>query len=42
MATLNEITINLRVLIGGKGIPMWRLNALGFFARLLRVPVEVK
>jgi hypothetical protein len=42
MAELNSITINLRLLIGGARVSMWRLTALGWCARVLRVPVEVK
>lgn len=37
---LSAISVNVRILVGGKRVPMWRVRALGFCARLLGVPVD--
>ena len=37
-----DMTVNLRILVGGKNVAGWRLRVLGIVARLLRVPLDVQ
>jgi hypothetical protein len=37
-----NLTVTVRILVGAHGVAIWRLKVLGFAARLLRVPIDVK
>ncbi|MGK2935226.1 MAG: hypothetical protein ACSLFE_08290 [Gemmatimonadaceae bacterium] len=38
---VGNVTVNVALTIDATIVPMWRVRALGWFARLLRVPMDV-
>lgn len=39
---LDPITVNVRILIEGEHVPLWRVRVLSFFARMLGVRFGVE
>ena len=37
-----DLTITVRVLVDGAGVPLWRLRLLRWCARVLSVPLRVE
>jgi hypothetical protein len=39
---LDDATVNVRVLIDGAALPLWRVRLLGLVARILGVPLRTE
>jgi enterochelin esterase-like enzyme len=36
-----DLTVSLRILVGGHDVASWRINVLAILARLLRVQLDI-